>query len=229
MFNNINTRSVTFNLIMINVLLFFATVLHPSLTQILSLHYVFNTHGFYDAPGFEPYQVLSHMFMHGGFLHILFNMWGLFMFGSILENVWGPKRFLSFYLITGFGAVVLNVLVQMFMIYKMTGSVNPGIDLLQMHPAAMGTYFSQTLGASGAIFGIATAFAMLFPNTELMIIPIPIPIKAKYLMPLYIVFELYLGVSQHQGDDVAHFAHLGGALFGFILVKIWGRNKNTLY
>ena len=229
MFNNINPRSVTFNLIMVNVLLFFVTYLHPQLMQILSLHYLFNTHQYYEGSGFQPFQILSHMFMHGGFFHILFNMWGLFMFGSILESVWGPKRFLTFYLITGFGAVLLHMAVQAFIIHNATGSFDPSLQMLSEHKEAARTYFSETLGASGAIFGIATAFAMLFPNTELMIIPIPIPIKAKYLMPLYILFELYLGISQHQGDDVAHFAHLGGALFGFILVKIWGRNRNTLY
>jgi rhomboid-like protein len=151
------------------------------------------------------------------------------MFGSILENVWGPKRFLIFYLVTGFGAVLLHVGVQAFMIHKITGSFDPTMAILNAHPEAISTYVSQTLGASGAIFGIATAFAMLFPNTELILLFFPVPIKAKYLMPLYILAELYFGISQHAGDDVAHFAHLGGALFGFILVKIWGRNRNTLY
>jgi membrane associated rhomboid family serine protease len=228
MFNNINTRSVTFNLIVINFLFFFATMLHPQLMDLLSLHYFFNTHHYIaESVGFQPFQVLSHMFMHAGWLHIIFNMWGLFMFGSILENVWGPKRFFTFYFITGFGAVILHMAVQMFLIYHGTGTVDPTIDMLNANVNAASIYVSQTMGASGAIFGIATGFAMLFPNTELMIIPIPIPIKAKYLMPLYILAELFMGVR--GGDNVAHFAHLGGALFAFILIKIWGRNRNTLY
>jgi rhomboid-like protein len=228
MFNNINTRSVTFNLIVINFLFFFATLLHPQLEEILSLHYFFNTHHYVpDSVGFQPYQILTHMFMHGGWMHIIFNMWGLFLFGTILEQVWGPKRFLEFYLITGFGAVLLHMAVQMFMVYQATGSVDPSIAMLNAHPEALTTYVVPTLGASGAIFGVATAFAMLFPNTELMIIPIPFPIKAKYLMPLYILAELFFGIR--GGDNVAHFAHLGGALFGFLLVKYWNRNRNSLY
>jgi membrane associated rhomboid family serine protease len=228
MFNNINTRSVTFNLIVINFLFFFATMLHPQLLDLLSLHYFFNTHHFDpNSVGFQPYQILTHMFMHGGWMHIIFNMWGLFMFGSILEQVWGPKRFLVFYFITGFGAVLLHMAVQIFLVHQATGSIDPTIPMLNASEDAAGIYISQTLGASGAIFGIATGFAMLFPNTELMIIPIPIPIKAKYLMPLYILVELFMGVR--GGGNVAHFAHLGGALFGFILVKLWNRNRRSLY
>jgi rhomboid-like protein len=169
------------------------------------------------------------MFMHGGWAHIIFNMWGLFMFGSILEQVWGPQRFLIFYIITGLGAVLLHMLVQVFLVQHATGTVDPSIAMLNDNAAAAGVYVSQTLGASGAIFGVATGFATLFPNTEMMIIPIPVPIKAKYLIPLYIAVEFFLGVSRFQGDNVAHFAHLGGALFGFILVKIWNRNRTHLY
>jgi membrane associated rhomboid family serine protease len=228
MFNNINIRSVTFNLIVLNVLFFFATMLHPQLYDLLSLHYFFNTHHFIDeSVGFQPYQILTHMFMHANFLHILFNMWGLLMFGSILEQVWGPKRFFIFYFVTGFGAVLLHMAVQIFLVYRATGNIDPSIAMLNLNEQAAAIYVSQTLGASGAIFGIATGFAMLFPNTELMIIPIPIPIKAKYLMPLYILVELFMGVR--GGGNVAHFAHLGGALFGFILVKLWNRNRSSLY
>ena len=230
MFDNINTRSVTFNLIIINFLFFIATLLHPQLEDLLSLHYFFNTHHYVpDSTGFQPYQIITHMFMHGGWAHIIFNMWGLFMFGSILEQVWGAQRFLIFYIITGLGAVLLHMLVQVFLVQHATGTVDPSIAMLNDNAAAAGVYVSQTLGASGAIFGVATGFATLFPNTEMMIIPIPVPIKAKYLIPLYIAVEFFLGVSRFQGDNVAHFAHLGGALFGFILVKIWNRNRTHLY
>ncbi|HWB63355.1 MAG TPA: rhomboid family intramembrane serine protease [Chitinophagales bacterium] len=226
---NINTRSITFNIIVINVLLFLATMMNHGLTDILSLHYFFNVHHYDGGVGFKAFQILTHMFMHGGFFHILFNMWGLFMFGTILEHVWGPRRFLIFYLTTGLGAVLLHMGVQLFLIKHWTGSFDPSLAALNANPEAAGLYVSQTLGASGAIFGIATAFAMLFPNTELMIFPIPVPIKAKYLMPGYILLELYLGISMHSGDNVAHFAHLGGALFGFIIVKLWNHDRGSLY
>lgn len=156
---NIDTRSVTFNIILINVLLFIATLMNPNLIGYLSLHYIFNTHQYFDQTGFQPYQLITHMFMHGGWAHILFNMWGLYMFGSILERVWGPSRFFIFYFVTGLGAVALNVLVQMWMVHNFTGSVNPTLAMLKEAPGAINTYASYTLGASGAIFGIATAFA----------------------------------------------------------------------
>lgn len=226
---NINTRSVTFNLVAINVIVFLATMRSATFTDYLSLHYLFNTHHFDQGVGFQPFQIITHMFMHGSIGHIFFNMWGLYMFGNILEHVWGPRRFLAFYFITGLGAVVLHMGVQIFMMIKMTGTADPSIAMLNANPDAVALYVSQTLGASGAIFGVATAFATLFPNTELMIIPIPIPVKAKYLMPVYILIELSLGLAQHQGDNVAHFAHLGGALFGYLLVKYWNRDNTHFY
>jgi len=256
MFNNIDTKSVTFNLIAINVILFLVCSMKPELNTYLSLHYFFNNHDFLERilPGavgtgqfhnlqqfaqeaqyynmtgdFMPMQLITHMFMHGGIGHIFSNMFGVFMFGSILEKVWGAKRFLFFYMATGFGAVVLHMLVQGFLVYQSTGSVNPSMALLEAHPEAWGTYFSSTVGASGALFGVLIAFGMLFPNTELYLMFIPIPVKAKYFVSLYVVYELYRGITMSQGDNVAHFAHLGGALFGFLLVKYWNRNRFTLY
>lgn len=230
MFDNINTRSVTFNILAINVVMFALAYFIPDLNELLSLHYIFNTHGYDKGIGFQPYQVISHMFMHGNLGHIFFNMFGLFTFGSLLERVWGHQRFLLFYLITGFGAVVLHMAVQMFIIHSATGTFDPTIDQLnEAGKTAILTYVSQTVGASGAIFGLLTAFALLFPNMELMLMFIPFPIKAKYFVPVYIAIELYLGVAQYGGDNVAHFAHLGGALFAFILVKIWNRDRGSLY
>ena len=145
------------------------------------------------------------MFMHGSFRHILFNMFALYMFGRILENVWGPKRFLFFYLACGVGAAIAHLTMQYFM---------------QDNASAV--------GASGAIMGVFVGFAYLFPNTELMIIPIPIPIKAKWVCLVYILIDLFGGVS--QSDGVAHFAHLGGALTGFLIVLFWNKtNRKTLY
>lgn len=230
MFNNIDTRSITFNLIAINVLLFVASFLYPVLNDFLSLHYLFNKHHYTEGIGFQPYQVITHMFMHGGMAHIFFNMFALLSFGAILERVWGAKRFLLFYLITGFGAVVLHMGVQMLIIHNATGSVDPSVQQLEAAGQTVITeYLTRTVGASGAVFGLLTAFALLFPNTELMLLFIPFPVKAKYFVPIYIAIELYLGIARYGGDNVAHFAHLGGALFGFILVKIWNRDRTTLY
>jgi rhomboid-like protein len=151
---------------------------------------------------FEPYQIVTHMFLHGGLGHIFFNMFGLFMFGRVLESVLGSRKFFILYFLSGLGAAAL----QLFVYY------------LQDAPAIM-------IGASGAVLGILAAFAVMFPNVELMIIFLPIPIKAKYLVPIYAVFELFFGIANFKADNIAHFAHLGGALVGFILVMIWKKNQ----
>lgn len=232
---SIDTRSVVFNLIAINVLLFVASQMIDSLNDLLSLHYVFNTHDFIKrldptaSSSFQPFQLVTHMFMHGNLGHIFSNMFALFMFGSILERFWGGQRFLFFYLSTGFGAVLLHMLVQVYLVYDATGMVDPLFSALEQHPEIAGTYFSNTVGASGAVFGILVAFGMLFPNTELMLMFFPVPIKAKYFVSMYVLWEIYRGISMSHGDNVAHFAHLGGALFGYILVKIWNKNRTTLY
>ncbi|HEY0068092.1 MAG TPA: rhomboid family intramembrane serine protease, partial [Flavisolibacter sp.] len=157
--------------------------------------------------GFEPYQLATHMFTHGDMMHILFNMFGLWMFGKMLENVWGPKRFLLFYFICGVGAAVAHLAVQYFM-----GTGAPAV------------------GASGAVMGILVAFAYLFPNTELFIMLIPIPVKAKWAVLGMVLYDLLGGVGQVTGDNIAHFAHLGGAATGFILVLIWNKsNRRGFY
>ncbi|HUR65752.1 MAG TPA: rhomboid family intramembrane serine protease [Chitinophagaceae bacterium] len=199
------------NLIIINVLVWIAQLIYDKqwgLTMKLGLWPV-------DTPYFKPYQIATHMFAHasydaGGnimFFHILFNMFGLYMFGRILENIWGPKRFLFFYLACGIGAAAAHLIMQ----YIMGG-------------------FSFAVGASGAVMGVFVAFGYLFPNTELMIIPIPIPIKAKWLVLVYILLDLFGGFGSVSGDNVAHFAHLGGALTGFLIVFTWNKtNRRTLY
>lgn len=221
--NSLNTRSITFNLIMINVVVFLITQVKPEfMYEQFALYYP-------ASPYFKPVQLITHMFMHANMGHIFSNMFGLFMFGAILERVWGPSRFLLFYFITGFGAMLMHTAVQAWMIHGLTGSFAPSsLEVEYNHAAAM-IYGIPTVGASGALFGILVAFGMLFPNTEVAFIFIPIPIKAKYFVSLYVLFELYRGIAMQQGDDVAHFAHLGGALFGFILVKIWNRDRTTLY
>lgn len=231
-----NTRSVTFNLIAINVIVFIATMMTGGiLFEKFSLHYLFNTHDYIHSidptmqSRFEPYQLITHMFMHGNLGHIFSNMFAVFMFGVVLERVWGGQRFLFFYFSTGLGAVLLHAAVQIYLVYSATGSVDPILPRLMEHPEVAATYFSTTVGASGAVFGILVAFGMLFPNTELMMLFLPIPIKAKYFVSLYVVWELYRGISMSHGDNIAHFAHLGGALFGFIMVKIWNQHHSDFY
>lgn len=199
------------NLIIINILVWVAQLIYDkqiNLTMKLGLWPV-------NTPLFEPYQVATHMFAHATYdthgniviFHILFNMFGLYMFGRILENIWGHKRFLFFYLACGIGAAATHLIMQYLM-----GS------------------FSVAVGASGAVMGVFVAFGYLFPNTELMIIPIPIPIKAKWLVIVYILIDLFGGFGNLGGDNIAHFAHLGGALTGFLLVFYWNKtNRRTLY
>ena len=218
MFDNLNTKSVTFNLIAANTLVFLATLMFgDKMYELFSLFYP-------ASPLFKPMQIITHLFMHGSFMHLFMNMFALFMFGTILERVWGPQRFLLFYFTTGIGAMILHSAVQAWIVHNYTGSFTPGPELLYQFPDVAALYQTPTVGASGAIFGILIAFGMLFPNTELYIMLIPIPVKAKYFVTFYVLLELYNGIAMAQGDNVAHFAHLGGALFGYLLVKYWNRN-----
>jgi membrane associated rhomboid family serine protease len=235
-----NITPVVKNLIFINVIFFIATLIFKAqginLSDILGVYY-------FASPKFQVWQPITYMFMHSDtdYYHILFNMLGLFMFGSTVEAYLGPKKFINFYLITGLGAVVLTWAVQAVELYQVTGSIvdngKASLELLAQgkfnsevltHNEAStlyGTFFGKMVGASGALFGVMIAFGMLFPNLEMMVIPIPFPIKAKILIPIYILIELKLGVVKMEGDTVAHFAHLGGALIGFILIKYWRRNN----
>lgn len=227
--NNINIPPVVKNLLIINVIFFAATYLFKqqiNLEEYLSVFY-------FDSPFFKVWQPITYMFMHGSIAHIFFNMFALYSFGSILEAHWGGKKFINFYLITGLGALALQWGVQAFEVYQLTGSVFNNLATLNVSDAMevktlQQIYFGPMVGASGAIFGLLVAFAMLYPNLEMYIMFIPVPVKAKYIIPVYIVIELFLGVARFEGDSIAHFAHLGGALIGFILVKLW-KNKNTYY
>lgn len=240
MFNNIQIPPVVKNLLIINVIFFTAKYILTAfdLDYILGAFYV-------DSQFFRVWQLVTYMFMHGNLMHIFFNMFALFTFGGILENRWGAKRFINFYLITGLGAVALQMGVQAYEVYQITGSVlhNPvDIDFAQnmanikipnltevQRNTLIGIYGYPMVGASGAIFGLLVAFGMLYPNSELYIMFIPVPVKAKYIIPIYILFELSLGVVQVPGDSVAHYAHLGGALLGFILVKLWKDKDNNRF
>jgi rhomboid-like protein len=237
-----NIPPVVKNLLIINVIFYIAMMMFgpQEMTRLLGVHY-------FDSPDFRIWQVVTYMFMHSydSLFHIIFNMFALYSFGTALEYVMGSKRFLNFYLLTGLGALALQMVVQAFEVYSITGSiVNDGSFIIdsarrtisypdymdqQQASKLLGIYLSSMVGASGAVFGLLIAFVMLFPNVELMIMFIPVPVKAKYIVPAYILLELFLGVKQIEGDSVAHYAHLGGALFGFILVKLWGLRRNDRF
>jgi len=237
-----NIPPVVKNLLIINVLMFLATF---ALQQNMDIRTELGLYNF-KSEHFRPYQIVTYMFMHGDFFHLLFNMFALVMFGSILERIWGAKRFLIFYFVTGIGAVVLysivNYIEYMGYVSQLTTSDLNEIrehgrevfmnsqryrdDIMNNVNASLNT---PMVGASGALFGVMTAFGVLFPNTELIMLFFPVPIKAKYFIPLMILLELYLGVMQFSGDNVAHFAHLGGAVIGFILLKIWQKKRNDFY
>lgn len=209
--------TVTKNLLIINVLCFFGGVVAMkygiNLNDLLGLH-------FFMASDFNPAQLITYMFMHGGFQHIFFNMFALWMFGRTLEQVWGPKRFLFYYMVCGIGAGLVQELVQYIQYVtelSQYDSVNTGIAVI---PMAEYLNLMTTVGASGAIYGILLAFGMLFPNSQMFVFPIPFPVKAKYFVMGYAALEIFLGLGAST-DGVAHFAHLGGMIFGFILIMYW--------
>ena len=219
-----NMPTMTKNLLVINVLAFLATyVLQRSgidLNALLGLH-------FFKASNFHVYQFLTYMFLHGGFTHILFNMFALWMFGSVIERVWGPKKFLFYYIVCGVGAGIMQEMVQ-YGNYVLQGLA--AYEYVNMGGAqiSMDSYINMwtTIGASGAVYGILLAFGMIFPNERLFIIPFPFPIKAKWLIVGYIAIELFSALSG-PGDGVAHMAHLGGMLFGFLLIRYWQRHPDS--
>lgn len=218
--NNIPT--VTKNLLIINVLCFFGAIVGQrygvDVEGLMSLH-------FFLASDFNLGQLFTYMFMHANFQHIFFNMFALWMFGRVLEQVWGPKRFLLFYMLCGIGAGLIQELVQYIeyaTVLSNYTTVQTGYGLI---PMSEYLNMMRTVGASGAIYGILLAFGMLFPNSQMFVFPLPFPIKAKYFVMGYAVLELVLGIS--GGDGVAHFAHLGGMLFGLILIIYWRKNDGN--
>lgn len=211
---------VTKNLIIINLLVWVASLVLPKvnidLVQVLGLHF----------PGTEDFgiwQLISYMFMHDthSISHVFFNMFAVYMFGRILENVWGPKRFIVFYLVTGIGAGLIQELTWLYDIYAFaSGNGYTVAEVINNYPTLNQMI---TVGASGAVFGILLAFGMLFPNAPLYLMFIPVPIKAKWFVAGYGLVELFMGISSFSGDSVAHFAHLGGMLFGFFMIRYWKR------
>ena len=198
---------------------------------------------FVDNPKHRVWQYLSHIFMHGSVNHILFNMFGLWMFGQVLEKVWGAKKFLFFYLACGIGAAAIYMLIQKYQFNTLMGEVlSSGVSIEEAKnlfasnrylPSIPSTetagriFATPMVGASGAIYGVLVAFALLFPNHKLMLIFLPVPIAAKFFVPAILLLDLFsgvTGVSIFGGGNIAHFAHIGGATIGFILMMMW-RNK----
>ena len=186
------------HIIIINLLMLVLTYLNNPL---MSKWFALNPISFL----WKPWQLVTYMFMHGGFGHLFFNMYTLFIFGSVLENVWGTKKFLTFYFVTGIGAALVNIGVQ-----YLTGS------------------FALTVGASGAIYGILMGYAMLYPDSMLTLVLPPVSMKAKWFVLIFAGIELLLGISNNPADNVAHFAHLGGLIFAFLLLMFW-KKRRRLY
>jgi membrane associated rhomboid family serine protease len=236
-----NLPIVTKNLLIVNAIILLATFVCSSaginLAQILGLHH-------WSSDLFRPHQIITYMFMHGGIAHLFFNMFALYMFGKILEGIWGPKRVLIYYMVTGIGAGLIQLLVTELRIQSLINDIDPmmyqqildeGLSIRQMGKNYIDSSAAEinnlinisTVGASGAVFGILLAFGMLFPNTQLQLIIPPVALKAKYFVLIYGAIELYQGVSNNPNDNIAHFAHLGGMLFGFILIKFWKTNTTN--
>ncbi|MEP7163076.1 MAG: rhomboid family intramembrane serine protease [Ferruginibacter sp.] len=219
------TSPIVLNLIIINVLVFFAQVAFGGMSDLNKVNDLFALHH-YKSEMFRPYQLVTHMFMHGGIFHIIFNMLALWMFGSIIERAWGPKRFLLFYLVCGIGAG----LAQMGAYMQQFWAVDHNQVLYDVYEYQTAMRLGCTVGASGAIMGVLAAFGYLFPNTQLFIMPIPFPVKAKWAILGFIALDVFGGVVKVQGDNIAHFAHVGGALIGFLIVYYWNKtNKQTFY
>lgn len=216
------------NLLIINILVFFAQMTFDN-GRFFDFEAMFALHDVHSVY-FRPHQLVTHMFMHGDFTHLFFNMFALWMFGSMLENVWGSKRFLIFYMVSGLGAAVLHLAV----LYNQMEPVMALFNQLPDTEQAKLLYSKQfkvnvpTVGASGAVFGCLAAFGYLFPNS-LLYIYFLFPIKAKWFVILYAAMELWLGVQNSAGDNVAHWAHLGGALVGFLMVWYWNRNNRRRF
>ena len=261
--------TVVKNLLIINGLFFLASWVSDDtfgfdLIKNLGLYYV-------GSDYFKPFQFISHLFMHGSFWHLFSNMFALWMFGSALENVWGPKRFLIFYLVTGLGAAVLHSVTTAYEVLDFQAAVqlytsSPSADSFMMFIKEYGPSFRKpvyidfinkwmaaptgsgfvsesireaenllemsknipTVGASGAVFGVLLGFGMLFPN-QVIYLNFLFPVKAKYFVMFYGLFELYSGIQSSEGDNIAHFAHLGGMIFGYFLIKYWRNQRNTFY
>lgn len=229
------------HLIIINVIFFIASIVFGELMyDLFAMHYPNNS-------DFIFWQPVTHMFMHGDITHILFNMFGLWMFGTPLEQMWGKQKFVFFYLSAGFGAVLIQTIVYHYDVMSVTqilidnGLTNSDVDAFYKTGrlntsiiqsvgedrlySGIQSFKAVMVGASGALYGILVAFAMLFPNVQLMLLFPPIPIKAKFFVPLLILFDLFFGFTSYSVGPIAHFAHIGGAVTGFLMMYYWKKNQ----
>ena len=208
------------NLIVINVLMYLITAITGNcMYENFALFY-------FKSPFFKPYQLVTHMFMHGGFTHILFNMYTLYIFGCVLERVWGSQKFLFYYFVTGIGAALLHMGVMYLQLRGYIADFNAGDMFAQS--SIQSILVTPTVGASGAIYGLLLAYGMLFPDNIMQLIFPPVALKAKWFVIIFGALELLLGLSG-RGGNVAHFAHLGGMIFGFFLILYWKKNNRMYY
>ncbi|WP_394970904.1 rhomboid family intramembrane serine protease [uncultured Croceitalea sp.] len=228
------------HLIIINVIFFIASQLYgEQLYQWLALYFPKNEN-------FELWQIITHMFMHGGLMHIAFNMYGLWAFGSPLERAWGKNKFLFFYFSAGLGSALLHIGANYYFFNDgLNALVEAGVSKSQILDtissgryspdwyaitsqssvdSMISAFSTPAVGASGAVYGVLVAFAFMFPNAELMMIFLPVPIKAKYFVPVIILGDLFFGIT-NTNTGIAHFAHIGGALIGFIMMWYWKKNQ----
>jgi membrane associated rhomboid family serine protease len=228
-------------LLILNILFFIGAQFVPQATDLLALHY-------FESDKFKLWQPISHMFMHGSLMHIFFNMFALVSFGSALEHFWGPKKFLFFYFTCGLGAALIHSGINYYYFHdgldtlvlngfketEILNLINEGKFMTSWQAVLAPDTFENmigaltpTVGASGAIYGLLVAFAFMFPNAELALLFIPVPIKAKYFVPGIVLLDLFSGVTGYSifGGGIAHFAHVGGALFGFIMMWYWKKNQ----
>ena len=224
-----NIPTVTKNLLIVNIVAFLLTfVLGTDASSDYRLNELLGLH-FFMASDFHVYQLLTYMFMHGGFEHIIFNMFALWMFGCIVERVWGAKKFFFYYIVCGVGAGLSQELAQFVQFYLIASEQIPSFSMGDIWVVAQNSSSVlnawTTVGASGAIYGILLAFGMLFPEERIFIFPLPVPIKAKYFVIGYAAIELFSAMMT-RGDGVAHMAHLGGMLFGFFMIRYWRNQVN---
>lgn len=239
-----NMTETVKHLIIINIIFFVGSLLVPAAGDFLALFY-------FENANFKVWQPLTHMFMHGGIMHIFFNMFALFSFGSALEHFWGGKKFLFFYISCGLGAAALHTAVNYYEFHQglsvlaengfkqdaILATLAEGkfdtrwqeVMSASNFTSFMQSYLTPAVGASGAIYGLLVAFAFMFPNAELALLFIPVPVKAKYFVPGLLVLDLYLGLTGKSifggPSGIAHFAHIGGAIVGFIMMWYWKKNQ----
>jgi membrane associated rhomboid family serine protease len=236
MFNQLPV--VTKNIIIINILVFLGCEAIPALQEPLTGYY-------FASDSFRIWQIITHMFMHGGITHLFMNMFGVYMFGALLESYWGPKKFLNYYLVCGLGAFALHQFISYLEIQHLMGQLPSELlqEVLSNGRAALADNKNFVdpdaaklnlainvglVGASGCLFGLLIAYGMLFPNSELMLLFIPFPIKARYFVIGYGAIELLLALANRSGDNVAHYAHLGGMIVGYVILKYW-QKQGKLY